>query len=144
MKDTTKTIGDMIDKASATIISSIDEDGFPNTKAMLPPRKRNGIREIFLTTNTSSMRVKQYSENPKACIYFYDKRFFKGIMLKGNMEVLQDEISKEMIWKAGDEMYYPKGVTDPDYCVLKFSAFEGRFYGNFKSDTFKIEDTDNG
>lgn len=139
MRDAVKTIGDIIDKTNVTIISSVDEDGFPNTKAMLPPRKRNGIKEIYLTTNTSSMRVKQYSENPKACIYFYDKRFFRGIMMKGNMEILLDAKSKEMIWKDGDEMYYPKGVTDPDYCVLKFTANEGRYYSNFKSETFKIE-----
>jgi general stress protein 26 len=138
MKDANKTIGDLIDKANATIISSVDENGFPNTKAMLPPRKRNGIKNIYLTTNTSSMRVKQYTDNPKACIYFYDKRYFKGIMLKGNMEILQDEESKKMIWKDGDEIYYPKGVSDPDYCVLRFTAFEGRYYSNFKSETFKI------
>jgi len=140
MRDANKTIGDMIDKASATVISSVDENGFPNTKAMLPPRKRNGIKEIFLTTNTSSMRVKQYTANPKACVYFYDKRFFKGVMLKGIMEVLQDEDSKKMIWKEGDEMYYPEGVTDPDYCVLKFTAHEGRYYSNFRSETFQITD----
>lgn len=140
MKDANKTIGEMIDKASATIISSVDENGFPNTKAMLPPRKRNGIKEIYLTTNTSSLRVKQYTNNSKACIYFYDKRFFKGVMLKGNMEVLQDEKTKTMIWKEGDEMYYPKGVSDPDYCVLKFTALEGRYYSNFKSETFEIID----
>lgn len=138
MKDAEKTIGDLIDKSSVTIISSIDNDGFPNTKAMLPPRKRKGIKELYLTTNTSSMRVKQYSENPKTCVYFYDKRFFRGIMLKGKMEVLQDPKSKEMIWKDGDEMYYPKGVSDPDYCVLKFTACEGRYYSNFKSENIVI------
>ncbi len=139
MKDAEKTIGDMIDESTVTIISSIDIDGFPNTKAMLPARKRTGIKEIYLTTNTSSMRVKQYSENSKACVYFYDKRFFRGIMLKGKMEVLQDAKSKKMIWRDGDEMYYPKGVTDPDYCVLKFIAQEGRYYSNFKSETFNID-----
>lgn len=140
MRDANKTIGDMIDRASATIISSVDENGFPNTKAMLPPRKRNGIKEIYLTTNTSSIRVKHYTANPKACVYFYDKRFFKGVMLKGTMEVLQDQDSKNMIWREGDEMYYPEGVTDPDYCVLKFTAHEGRYYSNFKSETFQISD----
>jgi general stress protein 26 len=85
------------------------------------------------------MRVKQYSKNPKACIYFYDGRFFKGIMLKGKMEILQDAKSKNMIWKEGDEMYYPKGVSDLDYCVLKFTAQEGRYYSNFKSETFTIQ-----
>jgi general stress protein 26 len=60
-------------------------------------------------------------------------------MLKGTMEVLEDSGSKEMIWQEGDTMYYPQGVTDPDYCVLKFTAECGRFYSNFKSQTFAIE-----
>jgi general stress protein 26 len=139
MRDHEKTIGNLIDKVTVSIISSVDETGFPNTKAMLPPRKREGIKHIYFTTNTSSMRVKQYSENPKACIYFFDKRFFHGVMLKGTMEVLQDRKSKKMIWKDGDEMYYPKGVIDPDYCVLKFTAQDGRYYSNFKSENFNVE-----
>lgn len=138
MRDAEKTIGNMIDKIGVSIISSVDEDGFPNTKAMLPPRKREGIKHIYFTTNTSSMRVSQYTNNPKACIYFCDKRFFRGVMLTGIMEVLKDNASKEMIWRDGDEMYYPEGVEDPDYCVLKFTANKGRFYSNFKSEDFDI------
>jgi general stress protein 26 len=139
MRDSEKTIGNIIDKVSVSIISSIDENDFPNTKAMLPPRKREGIKHIYFTTNTSSMRVKQYTGNPKACVYFFDQRFFKGVMLKGTMEVLQDDKSKQMIWKDGDEMYYPKGVTDPDYCVLKFTAQNGRYYSDFKSENFEVK-----
>jgi len=139
MRDASKTIGNIIDKANVSIISSVDEDGFPNSKAMLPPRKREGIKHIFFTTNTSSMRVGQYLKNPKACVYFFDKRYFKGIMLRGAMEVLHDSAAKEMIWKQGDEMYYPQGVTDPDYCVLRFTAQNGRYYSNFKSEDFEVE-----
>ncbi|MDR3001255.1 MAG: hypothetical protein LBU89_08330 [Fibromonadaceae bacterium] len=40
--------------------------------------------------------------------------------------------------KDGDTMYYPKGVKDPDYCVLKFTAESGRWYSNFKSGDFEI------
>lgn len=139
MKDAEKTIGNLIDKQGVAFISSIDNDGFPNTKAMLPPRKREGIRTFYFTTNTSSMRVSQYRENSKACIYFCDKRFFRGVMLKGTIEILEDAANKEMIWQDGDTMYYPKGVTDPDYCVLKFTANAGRYYANFKSEDFLIE-----
>lgn len=139
MRDVVKTIGNLIDKVNISIISSIDSEGFPNTKAMLPPRKREGIKHIYFSTNTSSMRVKQYSDNPKACVYFYDKRFFRGVMLRGMMEVLQDSKSKEMIWRDGDEMYYPQGIADPDYCVLKFTAQSGRYYSNFKSEDFTVE-----
>ena len=138
LKDHETTIGSLIDKQSVALISSIDKDGFPNTKAMLPPRNREGISVFYFTTNTSSMRVSQYRKNPKACIYFCDKRFFRGVMLKGRMEVLEDTASKEMIWRDGDERYYPQGVTDPDYCVLKFTAESGRYYSNFKSETFLV------
>ncbi len=138
LRDAEKSIGNLIDKQNVSLISSVDEEGFPNTKAMLAPRKREGIKTFYFTTNTSSMRVSQYKRNPKASIYFLDKRFFRGVMLKGNMEVLEDPKSKELIWQEGDTMYYPKGVTDPDYCVLKFTATTGRYYSNFSSEDFKI------
>lgn len=138
MRDAEKTIGGIIDKQNTAFISSVDADGFPNTKAMLAPRKREGIKTIYFSTNTSSMRVAQYRENPKACLYFCDKRFFRGVMLKGTVEVLEDSDSKGMLWQSGDTMYYSKGVTDPDYCVLRFTATSGRYYSNFKSESFEV------
>jgi len=138
LRDPEQTIGNLIDKQKTAFISSVDGDGFPNMKAMLSPRKRNGIREFWFSTNTSSMRVAQYRENPKASVYFMDKRFFRGVQLRGTMEVLEDAAIKEEIWEFGDKMYYPKGVTDPDYCVLKFTAQSGRYYANFKSRDFDV------
>lgn len=128
----------MADKLKTAFIGSVDESGFPAIKAMLQPRKREGIKVFYFTTNTSSMRVRQYLTNNKACIYFCDNRFFRGAMLRGTMEVLTDAESKEMIWQEGDTVYYPGGVTAPDYCVLKFTATSGRFYSNFRSEEFSI------
>ena len=139
MRDPEKTVGSMADKLKVAYIGSVDAEGFPNVKAMLQPRKREGIRTFYFTTNTSSMRVRQYATNPKACVYFCDQRFFRGAMLRGMMEVLTDERTKRAIWRDGDEMYYPQGVTDPDYCVLKFTATSGRFYKDFHSEEFAID-----
>ena len=132
-------IAQMADKLPIAYISSVDQDGFPWTKAMLRPRKREGVKTFYFTTNTFSVRVAQYKANPKASIYFCDARGFKGIMLRGTMEVLTDAASKEMIWRKGDEQYYPGGVTDPNYCVLKFTATDGRFYSDFYPSSFVIE-----
>lgn len=59
-------------------------------------------------------------------------------MLKGVMEILEDSASKEMIWQDGFTAYYPLGVTDPDYCIIKFTASTGRYYANFSSQDFDI------
>ena len=85
------------------------------------------------------MRAAQYRNNPKACLYFCDKRFFRGVMLRGEMEVLEDRATKESIWRDGDTLYYAGGVNVPDYCVLKFTAYSGRYYSNFHSEDFQIQ-----
>lgn len=130
-----------IDKQKVSFICSVDENGFPNVKEMLKPRKRNGLNEFYFSTNTSSMRVKQYLENPNACIYFYHKGLIKytGVMLKGKMEVLTDQETKNMIWRKGDTIFYKKGVTDPDYCVLRFTTISGRYYCDLKTESFTLK-----
>ena len=130
-----------IKKQKVSFIASVDEEGFPNIKAMLVPRKIEG-NCFYFSTNTSAIRSQQYIKNPKASIYFYSKGRFKyeGIMLTGTMEVLQDDETKQEIWRTGDTMFYKQGVTDPDYCVLKFTAIKGRYYCDLKTESFGIED----
>lgn len=136
---TQKEIFDFIDSQKTAFIGSVDEDGFPNIKAMLAPRERDGVT-FYFTTNTSSMRVSQYRNNQKASIYFYHRGRFRytGVMLKGKMSVLTDPETKERIWRAGDTMFYKGGVTDPDYCVLRFDAESGRFYQDLNTESFEL------
>ncbi len=135
---TREQIIEFINRQKVAFAASVDEDGFPNMKAMNAPRKIED-NSFYFSTNTSSMRVQQFLNNPKASIYFYSKGRFKyeGVMLVGTMEVLQDEEIKREIWQVGDTMYYKKGVTDPDYCVLKFTAAKGRYYSAFQSENFE-------
>ena len=136
-----KKVHSFIKKQKVSFICSVDENGFPNVKAMLKPRKINGLKEFYFSTNTSSLRVKQFLSNPNASIYFYRKGLIKytGVMLVGKMEVLTDQKTKDMIWRKGDTMFYKKGVTDPDYCVLKFTAQKGRYYCDLKTESFVLE-----
>ena len=39
MRNPAETIGNLIDKQSISYISSVDENGYPNTKAMLAQQK---------------------------------------------------------------------------------------------------------
>ena len=97
MKDVEKTIGNLIDKQKIAFIGSVDIEGFPNIKAMLQPRKREGIRILYFTTNTSSIRTTQYLKNQHACVYFCDSRFFRGVMLKGKMEEIGRASCRERV-----------------------------------------------
>jgi general stress protein 26 len=115
----------LIGAASTVWVASVDEDGFPNVKAMFATGKNEGMRVHFMSTNTSSRRAQQFIRNPKAAVYFCVPEAIDGVMLRGTMEVCTDAVHRELLWNPGDEKYYPKGVTDPDYCVLRFTAADG-------------------
>jgi general stress protein 26 len=139
MRNPTETIGNLIEKQSVSFISSVDENGYPNTKAMLPPVNREGIKIFYWHTNSPSIKIKQYRNNPKACVYFCDRRFFRGVMLKGTMEVLDDLETKKEIWKDEFSIYYNGGMDGGDFIILKFTAETGRYYSNFRTEDFTVE-----
>lgn len=128
-----------ISEQKTAFIASVDESGFPVVRAMLAPRKIEN-NEIYFSTNTSSKKVKQYLANNKACVYFYKRGKFKyqGVTITGEMEVCTDQQTKDMIWRIGDRMFYKQGVTDPDYCVLKFKCKRAEYYCDFKVTTIEL------
>ena len=92
---------------------------------------------LYFTTNTSSNKIKQYTENNKACVYFYKRGIvrYRGVCILGEMEVCTDPQIKESIWRPGDKLFYKQGVTDPDYCVLKFKCLSAEYYCDLKTET---------
>jgi general stress protein 26 len=60
-------------------------------------------------------------------------------MLEGTMEVLNDPENKKLIWQNGMKSIYKNGgVSDSDYCVLKFTAKRGRYYYWLESESFEV------
>jgi general stress protein 26 len=128
MSDVTRLAKELIDRSATVVVGSLDARGNPDMRAMLAPRHREGLVRFWLTTNTSSCKVAEFEANPKAALYFFDESQFIGLTLYGTMETLRDEASRNLIWRAGDTMFYKEGVNDPDYTVLRFTAAHARLY----------------
>lgn len=128
-----------ISKQKTAFIASVDEQGYPNMRAMLKPRKiENGA--IYFSTNTSSNKVRQFIANSKGSVYFYKRGLFRyqGVLITGEVEVCTDQNTKQEIWRKGDTVFYKQGVTDPDYCVLKFTCKTAHCYCDLKLETVEL------
>lgn len=134
-----KEITELMGSATVVYVSSVDKDGYPNIKAMLA-LEREGIGKHYFSTNLSAKRTQRFTENSKACIYYCDNDDYKGLMLTGEMEVLKDRKHRQMLWRDGFEMYYPKGIDDEDYCVLRFTAIRGNYYHGLQNESFMISE----
>ncbi len=127
----------LANRSNVAILGTNGDDGYPNIKAMFKMENED-LKIIWFSTNTSSKRVAQLNRDSKACVYFVDFDQVKGLMLAGNVEVLQDIESKKRLWREGFERYYPSGVTDPDYSILRFIARWGNYYHSLSNVTFEL------
>jgi general stress protein 26 len=128
---------ELIRNCNIALLGSVDGDGYPNIKAMIKV-ETEGLKTVWFSTNTSSKRISQLNSNPKTCVYFYNEQSFKGLMLVGRIDILTDLISRERLWKDGCEIYYPLGVTDPDYSVLRFTASWANYYEGLHNVGFEV------
>ena len=141
---TTKEQADKLHKKVSTfILSCIDSDGYPLTKAVVPAPHRESIDEIYFGTNVTSKFAQAIAKNPKASVYFYSKKLifvWLGCYLKGDMEIVTDMAVKEKYWDPKyKSAYETQKFTDPDYCLLKFTPKQGRHYANFKLEDFEFD-----
>jgi general stress protein 26 len=127
----------LVERSTLALVGSNGDGGYPNIKAMIK-MESEGLRTVWFGTNTSSRRIAQFKRDPKACVYFLDSKVWKGLMLVGEMEVARDSESRRRLWRPGSERYYPKGIDDPDYSVLRFTAAWGNFYHSLANVTFDV------
>lgn len=117
----------LVNRSLFAMLGYMDEQGRPNVRRVFCVWHR-GLGSHLISTNTSSGHVQSLMKNGNACLYFSDDAAFEGLCLYGNIIPHFEPEYRELLWNAGDEKYYPAGVSDPDYCVLEFTAESGRFY----------------
>ena len=130
-------INNLRKNSAIAYVASVNESGFPQIKAMLV-LEHDSLQTQYFSTNTSSRRVQQFRKNPKASVYYCNEAGFFGALFTGTIEVCTDHETKALLWREGFEKYYPKGVDDDDYCVLKFSAETVNYYHGLNNITFPL------
>ena len=108
---------------------------FPEFSKIFENRKDQFL--IYISTNTSSSKVSHVKENPVINVYFCDPDDFKGVMLGGNAEIIEDMNIKQKIWLDWWTKYYPQGLNDPDYTLLSLNPNTLRYY--YKLNQIKLD-----
>lgn len=123
------------------VLTCVDKDGYPITKAVVPGKHRESLSEIYFCTNTSSNFATAIKGNPKGGVYFYSRKLLKwqGCMLKGDFEIVTDIAARQKYWQEKFKgAYAEKSYTDPDFCLLKFTPTSARYYCNFTIQDFEV------
>ncbi|MBB1542505.1 MAG: pyridoxamine 5'-phosphate oxidase [Flavobacteriaceae bacterium] len=80
-------------EANAMILSTIDDDGCPRTRAML--LKSYSQEGFVFYTNYNSKKGKSIDKNKVACLYFFWPALERQVMIKARLEKVSPEMSDE-------------------------------------------------
>lgn len=145
-----KLSSNLMSVAEVAYLSTVNSDDFPETRAILNLRNAKqfpGFVDLFkecestlttyFTTNTSSFKVKSIRENPKVCVYYCKADEQQGLMLGGVIEFVTDMDIKRALWQDDWTIFFPDGVTDPDYTILRLSPIVAKGYHQLQ--TYNLE-----
>lgn len=121
----------LMETSQAVYLTTLGPGGYPYTRAMLNLRNREqyprqahlfaGHRDdllVYFSTNTSSQKLGQIRADPRVSAYYCNPGQFHGLMLSGDIEVVEDSALRHALWNDGWERYYPGGPDDPDHTAL--------------------------
>jgi len=81
---------------------------------------------VWVTTYSTSRKVKQLCENPKICLAFVEQpRGDKAATVVGEAKIVRDTEEKKRVWKlASFDLYehFPDGPESDEFCLLKIIA----------------------
>jgi general stress protein 26 len=130
---------ELLQRVADAFLTTVDEHGFPHTRCMFNLRCASrfpNLQTIFAAhpddlmlyfgTNTSSLKLSQLRANPRVAAYYCEPDAFRGFMLSGCIEILDDLALKRALWQDNWHMYYPQGPQDPDFTVLRLFPARAR------------------
>lgn len=106
------------DKNKYCVLAQEDLDG-RLTAAVITASKADGIKQVYFCSGIGSNWAKRAERDNRAAVCFESDTY--SITLRGKLEILVDEISKQENWYSGLENHF-SGPDDPDYCVLKLTT----------------------
>jgi len=139
----------LMETAQAAYVTTIGPGGYPYTRAMFNLRNTERFPGqvqlfaahqddllVYFSTNTSSQKIAQIKADPRVSVYYCNPGEFHGVMLSGDVEVVDDSELRHALWNEGWERYYPGGPDDPDHTALRLRP--KRVMGWYKASRFEF------
>ena len=109
----------LIKTCGAAYLGVIDESGYPHVSTVTPIKTEN-IFEAYFAAGMSANKTKRILADKRASVCY--RAGYNNITLVGEAEILTDQATKSSFWSGWLIDHFAGGETDPNYCIIKFTA----------------------
>lgn len=96
-------------------------------------------KSVWVTTFSTSRKVKQIRENPKICLAFVEQpRGDKAAFLIGEVKIIDSLEEKKRVWGLANfdlSQHFPDGPESKEFCLLKILIKKVEWRDSWESGT---------
>jgi general stress protein 26 len=118
-------------------VSVVDSEGYPSvaTRSNIKP---DGISSCYFSTGTNDNMAIRIKGNNKGGVCF--RKDGDNVSLVGEFEIIDDMETNRDLWVDWFIDYFPEGVEDPNYCIVRFKTKRISLWIDYEYEQFNISD----
>lgn len=112
---------EIMGKSMVTSFASIDENGCPQIRAMMPTAIEDDFIVYYITSRMTS-KCRQIQANPKVSSLWSEvidpMTNWRSVLVKGEARISDDKALRDRFWMDEYRPFFPGGADDPNYVII--------------------------
>ncbi|HWE53531.1 MAG TPA: pyridoxamine 5'-phosphate oxidase family protein [Bryobacteraceae bacterium] len=117
---------DIVQNFSTAMLVTTGPAGRPEARPMQIAKVEEG-GDVWFFTGKSGRVVEETGQDPTVLLVFQDERS-TYVSLRGRARVVQDRARVKDLWKEAYQVWFPKGVDDPDLALLAVDPVSAEYW----------------
>jgi general stress protein 26 len=84
--------------------------------------------DVFFATSLQSPKIAEIEANPEVIVTFQGGSQFA--LVAGTAEIVRDRRLIDDMWSEAWKVYFPRGKSDPELCLIRVDTREGEYWDN--------------
>ena len=125
MRDTHEHLHELLEKFDHALLVSHTAEGKMHARPMAVAHVSPG-NDAFFVTNLESAKVAEIESHPDVLVTFQGGGAYATIA--GHARVVRDRALVRRYWSNASTAWFPRGVDDPDLCVIAVHAEDAEYW----------------
>jgi general stress protein 26 len=121
-------LAELIKDIRIAMLTTVDTDGTLHSRPMATQQPRDFNGELWFFTSESSYKKVEIELEHQVNLSYADPGSNRYVSVSGVATMLKDRKKAEQLWNPILRTWFPKGLDDPDLCLLKVTPTKAEYW----------------
>jgi general stress protein 26 len=125
--DSIRKLGELIHDVKFAMLTSVHADGSLHSRPMATQQVEfDG--NLWFFTGLNSEKVRELESNPEVNLSYSAPEAQRYVSVSGRANISRDRKKMEELWNPLFKAWFPKGLNDPDICLLHVDVTHAEYW----------------